>query len=109
MTVTIADGNNTGLKDRATMFSQSKVVELVGRPHVDVFQQDRLIPPGIDLHMKLVPAANNFVCKSAAPGGGGAQENFEMKIEYAVLVIHTKQLTNVAELAHRELLPNSKY
>ena len=27
-----------------------------------------------------------------------------MKIEYAALVIHTKQLTDVAELAHRELL-----
>ena len=104
MDVTAADGENTGLKDRATMFAQSKVVELVGRPHVDVFQQDRLIPPGIDLHMKLVPAANNFVCKSAAPGNNAAQENFKMKIEYAALVIHTKQLTDVAELAHRELL-----
>ena len=104
MDVFAADGENTWLKDRAAMFAQSKVVELVGRPHVDVFQQDRLIPPGIDLHIKLVPAANNFICKSAAPANNGAQENFKMKIEYAALVIHTKQLTDVAELAHRELL-----
>jgi len=99
-----ADGDNNGLKSRAAMFAQSKVVEMVGRPHVDVFQQDRLIPPGIDLHIKLVPAANNFVCKSAAPAHGAIQENFKIKIEHAALVIHTKQLTNVAELAHRELL-----
>ena len=68
LAVTAADGNNTGLVTRATMFALSKTVELVGRPHVDVFQQDRVIQPGVDLHMKLIPAANNFVCKSADPG-----------------------------------------
>ena len=103
MTVTAANGDNRGLATRVTMFAESKTVELVGRPHVDVFQQDRLILPGVDLHMKLVSAANNFVCKSAEPGNGVNQENFKVKILYAALVIHTKQLTDVDELAHREL------
>ena len=48
MAVTAANGDNRGLATRATMFAESKTVELVGRPHVDVFQQDRLIPPGVD-------------------------------------------------------------
>ena len=60
LAVTAANGDNRGLATRATMFAESKTVELVGRPHLDVFQQDRLISPGVDLHMKLVPAANNF-------------------------------------------------
>ena len=85
------------------MFALSKTVELVGRPQEDVFQQDRLIPPGVDLHMKLIPGANNFVCKSADPGNQ-QQENFKVKILHTALVIHTKQMTDVAELAHRELM-----
>ncbi|MCP6768589.1 hypothetical protein NL529_27485, partial [Klebsiella pneumoniae] len=37
-------------------------------------------------------------------GGKGANENFKIKIEYAEFVIHTKQLTDVAELALRKLV-----
>ena len=85
------------------MFAESKTVELVNRPHVDLFQQDHLIPPYVDLHMTLMPAANNFVCNSVDPGNQ-AQENFKVKILHAELVIHTKQLTDVAGLAQRELL-----
>ena len=103
LAVTAAGGDNRGLATRATMFAESKTVELVGRPHVDLFQQDRLIPPGVNLHIKFVPAPNNFVCKLVDPGNQ-QQENFKVKILHAALVIHTKQLTDVAELAHREIL-----
>ena len=78
MAVTAANGDKRGLAVGATMFSESKTVELVGRPYVDVFQHDRLIPPGVDLHMKLVQAANNFVCKSIDPDKQ-AQENIKVK------------------------------
>ena len=107
LAVTAAGGKNTGLVNRTAMFAESKTVELVGRPHVDVFKQGRLIPPGVDLHMKLVPAASNFVCKSADPGNQ-QQENFKVKILHAALVINTKQLTDLADLAHRELMLTRK-
>ena len=67
MGVTAVGGNNAGLKTRATKFARSAVVELIGRPYLDVFQQERLIPLNIDLHMRLIPSPNDFVCKSAAP------------------------------------------
>lgn len=100
----VADnGENAGLVARAKMWKNSKVVELVGRPHVDLFHQNRLIPPGIDLHMKLIPASDAFAIISAAPAGNAAQEQYKMEIVYAALVIHTKQLTSHLELAHRRL------
>ena len=69
MNVTAVGGNNAGLNARAATFAKSTVVvELIGRPYLDVFNRERLIPPNIDLHMKLMPSPNNFVCKSAAPG-----------------------------------------
>ena len=70
MGVTAVGGNNAGHNARAAAFGRSTVVELIGRPHLDVFNQDRLIPPNINLQMKLMPSQNNFVCKSAAPGQG---------------------------------------
>ena len=51
MGVTEVSGTNAGLNTRAVTFATSTVVELDGRPHLDVFHQDPLIPLGIDLHM----------------------------------------------------------
>ena len=89
MGVTKVAGANAGLNTRAVTFATSTVVELVGRPHLDVFHQDRLIPPAIDLHMKLILAADSFVCKSAALGAGAAQQNYNMAIQRVNLIIHT--------------------
>ena len=52
MGVTAVGGNNAGLNTRATKFARSTVVELIGRFHLDVFQQERLISPNIDLNMR---------------------------------------------------------
>ena len=64
--VTAVDGNNVGLNARVVNFARNTPVELIGRPHADVFHQNRLIPPNVDLNIKLMPFPNNFVCKSAA-------------------------------------------
>ena len=54
--------------------------------------------------MKLIPSADSFVCKSAAPDAGAAQQNYKMAIQRVNLIIHTKQLTSTAQKAHKELL-----
>ena len=97
-------GANASLNTRAVTFATSTVVEFVGRPHLDVFHQDRLISPGIDLHIKLIPASDSFVCKSTAPGAGAAQQNYKMAIQQVDRIIHTKQHTSTAQKAHKELL-----
>ena len=35
---------NEGLRKRAGRFKGSKVVTLIGRPHLDLFHQEKLIP-----------------------------------------------------------------
>ena len=52
MGVTAVGGNNAGLNTCATKVARSAVVELIGRPHLDVFQKERLIPPNIDLNIR---------------------------------------------------------
>ena len=41
MGVTVVGGNNTGLNVPAATFAKSTVVDLIGRPHLDVFHQER--------------------------------------------------------------------
>ena len=60
--------NYAGLNARAATFARSTVVKIIGLPHLNVFIKKRFISQRIDLHIKLMPTLNNFVCKSAAPG-----------------------------------------
>ena len=104
MGVTAVGGTNAGLNTRAKDFARSTVVELISRPHLDVCHQDRLILPNIDLHIRLMPSANNFVCKSAAAAQNAAQENFKVIIQKINLIMRTKQLTSTAHKAHMDLV-----
>ena len=99
MAVTDLAGANTGLRDRATWFATSNVVEFVGRPHCDIFHQSRLIPPKIDLTLKLIPAPSQFVCISAPPGQNAQQEQFKVVIEHAKFTVRMKRLADAAEVA----------
>ena len=105
MNVTDVTRANLGLCTRARHFGRSNVVELIGRPNLDVFQQDRLIPPRVNVHLKLILATNNFVIKSDSPQqDGAAQQNYKAVIQFASFIIYTKQHNIEAEYAHSELL-----
>ena len=80
MNVSAVGGNNAGLNACAATFARNTLVELIGRPHLDVFHQERLILPNIDLHIKLIPSPNDYVCKSAAPVANVRQANYKLVI-----------------------------
>ena len=104
MNVTAVNWNNAGLNARAATFARSTLVELIGPPHLDVFHQECLILPNINLHIKLIPSPNDFVCKSAAPAANAQQENYKLVIQSAYLIIRTKKLTSTAHKALLDLL-----
>ena len=103
MGFTAVNANTAGLNDRATTFAKSTVVELIGRPHLDVFNQER-IPPNIDLHIKLMPSPNKFACKSGAPGQGAQQRNYKLLIQSENLIVYIKKLTSAPHIALLDLL-----
>lgn len=96
--------HNKGLVERQKLAAESREIELTGRPHLDLFQQDKLIPPGIDMTVKLIPSSDKFVlmCGDA---------NFEpwVEIKEVNLIVHKKQLTSAAELAHRQLVQEQNF
>ena len=75
---------------------------MIGRPHLDLFQQDKLVPPGININYRLHPAADSFVIKS--PDNDDVQ--YRLVIETVELIMRTKQLAESCEVAHRELVRN---
>ena len=56
-------GANEGFKKRAENFNGSKTVTLIGRPHLDLFHQDKDIPSGVDVVLRLIPSMDAFIVK----------------------------------------------
>ena len=104
MNDTAVGGNYAGLNAQASTFARSTLVELIGRPHLDVFHRKRFIPQNIVLHIKLILSLNDFVCKSSTPGQRAQQENYKLVIDSANLIIRTKKLTSKAHKALINLL-----
>ena len=101
--ITAVGKNNACLNARAATFARSTVVKSIGRSHLDLFHLERLISPNIDLHMKLMPSPNNFVCNYAAPCQGAQQENFKLVIQSVNLIIRTKKITSTSHGALMDL------
>lgn len=47
-----ADGENEGLRKRRDAIENSKKITLIDRLYVDLFQQDRFIPNGVDIRLR---------------------------------------------------------
>ena len=103
MAVNEMAGANIGLKDRATRLSKSVVIEMVGRPHLDIFHQNRVLPPGLTLRIKLIPSSSQFVCISPAPGANAVQEQFKAVIQSVSFLIRTKRLSDAPDLSIRKI------
>ena len=73
---------------------------MVGRPFLDLFQQDKLLPPGVNIAYRLTPAADGFVIKS--PDNDNTQ--YRLQIETVELIMRTKQLTEATDLAFRSIM-----
>ena len=105
------NGANRGLVSRARFFRLSAEVEMMGRPHCDIFHQDRAILPNVSIDLNLIPSHDNFILVSPAPGGGGNQENYRFQILDIRLCIFTMELSHSMILSHHQILnkTNARY
>ena len=84
------DGNNEGFKDRFQAITTSKTVELFGRLHLDLFQQEKYLPNGIEIRLRLNRTPVNF-CLIAADGAEAAK----IVIEHISLNVRNVELLPV--------------
>ena len=59
-------GANAGLVKRETWMATNVTRVFMGRPHLDLFHQPKLIPPNVDLKFRFVPQKSEYVLITAA-------------------------------------------
>lgn len=77
-----------GWVTRMRIVDRSASFEMIGRPHVDLLQQIKLIPPGVDIKLTLHRSEDIFMIQSV---GTAAVPDLQFKVEEAMfhIVKHT--------------------
>src|SRR5206468_7743428 len=95
-----ATGENEGLKERAKPFAKSTVVRLTGRPHLDFFNSDKLIPPNTEIRLRFTPSTSAF-CLIADTDTAYEMTIIDFKFIVRQKTINPQMLAGL-QLAHRE-------
>ncbi|XP_071948941.1 uncharacterized protein F54H12.2-like [Antedon mediterranea] len=85
---------NQGLKKRG-----SRLVDLIGPIHCDIFFQDRMMLNGVDIKLKLHRSKNAFCLMSS-----GAQAGYKLQLEAASIYVRKVKLNPSIALAHAKAL-----
>ena len=95
----VAAGENKGFVKRASFTQSSKVVDIMGRIHSDIFFQEKLLMNGIGVRIRLVRSKDSFSLESTdtAPA-------YKIKIARAVLRARKVRISNSVYLVHAKAL-----
>ena len=80
MEATQENAGNVGLVDRCRHIAESRVVDMMGRLHVDLFLQDKFLINGVDVKRRLVRSKYAFSLMA-----GGANPDYKVRIVEAIL------------------------
>ena len=99
MDATTVDGSNTGLIERRRHIAESRIVEMMGRIHVDLFLQDRFLLNGVSVKIRLVRSKYAFSLKA-----GGQNPDNKVQIVDAILFACKAVLSPTVQMAHIKAL-----
>lgn len=95
------DLTNDGMKVRAAFIAGSKSLEMMGRIHCDIFQQDRYLLNNVDMYIKLIRSPQKFHLMSNA-------NSYTTKIQDAAFHVRKVKLNPSISLGHSKLLDQGK-
>lgn len=90
-----AHNNNAGLAARRRRVSESRTIELIDRPHLDLFHQDKLFLNGVNLKMKLTRSRDSFCLHSTIDGAA-----FKVKLESVSLFVRKVKVSPSIQMGH---------
>jgi len=90
---------NSGVYARSRFTTESRVVDMMGRIHADMFFQDRYLVNEVHVKIKLIRSRNAFCLMSA--------NEFKVKIDSAIMFVRKVKLSPSVFLAHAKALENS--
>ena len=91
------DTSNVGFKNRRNYTTRSRVVEMMGRLHVDMFLQDRFLLNGVDVKIRLVRSKDALMA-------GGANHDYKVNIIDASVFARKAILSTAVQIAHIKAL-----
>lgn len=99
-------GTNMGLRKRVAHTAESRVVDMMGRLHCDLFFQEKLMLSSVDMRVRLVQSKHAFVIMSGENDAG-----YVVEIVKAVLRVRKVSVAPPIALAHAKALEysNAKY
>ena len=89
---------NTGYINRHGFSSDSKSIDMVFRPHLDMFMQSRPIPPNVDIKVRFTRNSPYYFLM-----GDGTKE-YIFKILSATMFMRVVRLSDTVMLSHKESL-----
>ena len=98
---TLADDDtaNAGFQSRRNYTTQSHVVEMMGRLHVDMFLQDRFLLNVVDVKIRLVRSKDAFVLMA-----GGVNPTYKVNLVDASVFARKATLSTAVQMAHIKAL-----
>ena len=92
----VATDTNAGIVKRKARSTRSRVMDMIGRIHADVFAQGKYLLNGVDVRVRLVRSKDEFCLL--------ASEAYKVKIIKASLLVRTVTLNPAVRLAHAKAL-----
>ena len=99
MDATTVDGGNTGIIEQQRHIAESRIVEMMGRLHVDLFLQDRFLLTGVSVKLRLVRSKDAFSLKV-----GVQNPDYKVQIVDGVLFARKAVLSPTVQMAHIKAL-----
>lgn len=90
--------DNQGGLTRYKFFQNSKIVDLMGHLHCDIFNQEQLIPNGVEVRVRLIRSKDKFCLMDFGTS------NAKVEIKEATLRVHRCKISSEVKLAHARAL-----
>ena len=96
---TTVNAGNLGLVERGRYLAESRVVDMMGRLHVDLFIQDKFLLNGVDVKIRLVRSKDAFSLMA-----DGQNPDYKVRIVEATLFARKAVLSPTVQMAHIKAL-----
>ena len=97
------DDENAGYQARVNSIANSRLVDMVGRVHADIFTQGKFLLSGVDLRTRFVRSKDSFALMAKAAAGKELSK-YKIKMEHMSMFVRKAKLNPSIVLAHAKAL-----
>lgn len=100
----LAGRNNAGMTARKARAAGSRVMDMVGRLHADLFHQNKFLLSHLDVRIKLTRSTDAFLLMTDQVEEGGQLRKYRVELVDAALFVRKLRIAPAVALAHAKTL-----